>query len=181
MQVFHFSENPNIGEFVPRPPLAHPEAPARVWAIGEIHEPLYYFPSDCPRCCWWPLESTSVQDYEKFWLHDGCIIRIAVEERWLERILTTPIYRYTFESTHFVDCHDHGVFVASSTVQPLDVVQIHVSRKLFEQSGVELRTLPSLVELGQGLAESTMHFSLIRMRNAVGWSGPAGTPTIEVR
>ena len=35
---------------------------------------------------------------------------------------------------------------------------------------VELRITPSLVPLGRAIIQTTLHFSLIRMRNARGWA-----------
>ena len=40
-------------------------------------------------------------------------------------------------------------------------------------AGVEVRIMPSLVPLGRAISQTTLHFSLIRMRNAAGWTDPA--------
>jgi hypothetical protein len=37
------------------------------------------------------------------------------------------------------------------------------------EAGVELRICSSLVPLGKAVIASSLHFSLIRMRNAQGW------------
>jgi hypothetical protein len=52
MPLFHFSENPNIERFVPRPPVNHPDAVSTVWAIDEWHSPFTTSPrlaKDKPR------------------------------------------------------------------------------------------------------------------------------------
>ena len=78
MEVFHFSEEPDIRVFVPRPPPARapglPSSPAPVaedarvvWAIDGWHAPLYYFPRDCPRVMIWSLPTTTDADRER-WL-----------------------------------------------------------------------------------------------------------------
>ena len=42
---------------------------------------------------------------------------------------------------------------------------------LFPAAGVELRICRSLTPLAHAVVASTLHFSLIRMRNAEGWGG----------
>jgi hypothetical protein len=54
MRLFHFSDDPEIVRFVPRPIRTLVERPAGlkwlngplVWAIDEPHEPMYLFPRD---------------------------------------------------------------------------------------------------------------------------------------
>lgn len=57
MRLFHFSEEPDIGHFEPRP-VRTPAARRAgqewlngplVWAIDEDHQRLYLFPRECPR------------------------------------------------------------------------------------------------------------------------------------
>jgi hypothetical protein len=43
---------------------------------------------------------------------------------------------------------------------------------------IELRFCPSLVPLSHALMQTTLHYSLIRMRNAQGWTGSLGTPVV---
>jgi hypothetical protein len=178
MGLYHFSENPNLEVFVPRPPLAHPEAPARVWAIDDWHAPLYYFPSDCPRAAFWPLPVSDPKEVADLFPDPDTRMVIAIEQAWLERLLTTPIYRYTFPIETFIDCQDHGVFVSRETVAPIEKNLVKPPEWL-TRDNVELRLCPNLVPLSERLLSSTLHFSLIRMRNAVGWTRPSGVPTIE--
>ncbi len=57
MRLFHFSDDPAIALFVPRPvavPLARSAGREwlngpLVWATDELHAILYLFPRDCPR------------------------------------------------------------------------------------------------------------------------------------
>lgn len=55
--LWHFSEDPTLGRFVPRD--------GKVWAIDERHSWLYWFPRDCPRACFWAIESTTVDAIER--------------------------------------------------------------------------------------------------------------------
>ncbi len=179
MKLYHFSENPNIERFVARPPLAHPDAPARVWAIDEWHSPLYFVPSDCPRVCFWPLPTSTPADLADLFPDPSTRMVIAIELGWFERLQSTAIFSYEMPTDTFIDCQDHGVWVSSETVVPL--VREHIGDPVaaMAEASVELRLCPSLAALGHRVMRSSLHFSLIRMRNAVGWDLPGGSPTIE--
>ncbi|MCM3109611.1 hypothetical protein M3572_01770 [Lederbergia lenta] len=47
--LYHFSEDPSIAIFKPRPSKAFPELSPVVWAIDKEHSAHYYVPRDCPR------------------------------------------------------------------------------------------------------------------------------------
>lgn len=103
---------------------------------------------------------------------------IAIESAWRERVSTVPIYRYRVPVETFEDCHDHGVFVSRSEVAPLGVESVRDLWTALADAEVEVRICPSLVALGQALIGTSLHWSLIRMRNAEGWEGAKGTPTV---
>ena len=94
MALYHFSEDPTITRFVPRPPLARPEVEPLVWAIDDWHAPVYFLPRDCPRVCFWPLPTTTAEDYARFFATVSGRMVIAIESGWLERLRTTRLYRY---------------------------------------------------------------------------------------
>ncbi|HMG50328.1 MAG TPA: hypothetical protein VK597_07005, partial [Inquilinus sp.] len=62
MRLFHFSDDPAIERFEPRPVRVPSARPAGrewlngplVWAIDDAHQMLYLFPRDCPRILAWP-------------------------------------------------------------------------------------------------------------------------------
>ena len=178
MRVCHYSENGSIGEFIPRPPKNHPEAVPAVWAIDDWHSPLYFVPSDCPRVAFWPLPTTTEEDRRRWWPDDRTRMVIAIEHGWLDRLIETPIYRYEFSAETFEDCNDHGVFVSRIAVSAALVEPVGPSLAALRASAVELRLLPSLSGLADQIRKSTLHWSLIRMRNAEGWNGPLGRPTM---
>jgi hypothetical protein len=178
MPLYHFSEDPSIKRFAPRPPLAHPETKPFVWAIDDWHAPLYFLPRDCPRACFWPLPTTSQDDLARFWSYTACRMVITVEWAWIERIQAAKLYRYTFAQKPFVPVQDHGVHVSREAVVPIDMIAMGSLLDRFSEANVELRVCPSLVSISETLVESSMHFSLIRMRNAQGWTGGPGTPTV---
>jgi hypothetical protein len=173
MVLYHFSEDATIREFVPRAPLAHPEVEPLVWAIDEWHAPLYYLPRDCPRVCFWPLPATTPQDRERWFGAVSGRMVIAIEGAWLERLRTTRLYRYPMPVASFVRIHEgdaeHGVRVSRETVVPLRVEAVGDLLTALTTAEVELRVCPSLAPLAWAVRQTTLHWSLIRMRNAAGW------------
>lgn len=163
--VYHFSEDGAIERFVPRVTKTDE---ALVWALDAEHEPLYWFPRDCPRAAWWALPTTTTEDRER-WLGDTAVTRVlAMESGWLERLRATTIYRYRFDAAPFTRETDHpGCYLARETVTPLDVEPIpDLLERHAHADDVELRVTPSLWPLHAALTRTTLHWSFIRMRNA---------------
>lgn len=173
MHLYHFSEDPTIERFVPRAPLAHPDREPLVWAIDEWHQPMYFTPRDCPRVLFWPLPTTTPADHDRWWSYVADRIVLAIEAAWFDRLRTAQLFRYVFNSDTFEDLHDAGMFVSRDTIVPLRVEPIHPLIDQIRDAGVELRVCRSLVPLANAVINSTLHFSLIRMRNAQGWIDPA--------
>jgi hypothetical protein len=176
MPVYHFSEDPSIEIFIPRAPLRHPESEPLVYAIDEEHAPLYWLPRDCPRVCWWPISTTFENDKLKWMPNPGIRMVIAIEDQWLERALAGVLYRYDFDPEGFIETGDHGVYLTRQPVRPLSVHRLVGPARAMRGAGVELRVLPSLVELGHEILNSTLHVSMIRMDHAHGWDLQKGKP-----
>jgi hypothetical protein len=173
MLLYHFSEDPTIEVFVPRAPLAKSDAEPLVWAIDAWHQPMYLAPRDCPRALFWPLPTTTPADHERFWSYVSDRMVLAIEAAWLERLRTTQVYRYVLPDDTFESLHDAGMHVSRQTVQPLRVEPLGKLLDELRQAQVELRVCRSLVPLADAIINSSLHFSLIRMRNAQGWVDPA--------
>lgn len=171
MPLYHFSEDPTIERFVPRPPLAHPEQEPRVWAIDEWHQPIYWVPRDCPRVCFWPLPTTTPEDRARFEAETAARLVIAIEAGWLDRLRRTRLYRYEMPEAAFESLHDHGAHVSREAIVPLRVEPVGDLLSRLAEAEVELRISPSLVPLARAVMRTTLHWSLIRMRNAKGWTG----------
>jgi hypothetical protein len=171
IHVYHYSEDPVIAVFAPRPSrLGEPF----VWAIDAWHQPLYWLPRDCPRVCFWPDEGrTTAADREHWWTGVAGRMVIAIEAAWLERVRTCQLYRYSFDECDFQSLDDNGMYVSRQTVRPLDVASVGDLLAVLAAGGVELRVCQSLVPLGRAVIATTLDFSLIRMRNAQGWEEPA--------
>ncbi|KQN46868.1 hypothetical protein ASE93_12205 [Serratia sp. Leaf50] len=90
MRFFHFSDEPNIDVFNPRPIRVHVDRPsgqewlngALVWATDEQHDLLYLFPRECPRIVIWPFSETTQEDWLR-WSGDCTKNAIAfIEQSW---------------------------------------------------------------------------------------------------
>ena len=172
--LYHFSEEPDIVRFEPRPRPGQ-DGPPCVWAIDEWHAPMYYVPRDCPRACFWPDRGTSDDDRERWFGGIDARMVIAIESGWLDRVRTTTLYRYTLPSATFAAARDDdsGHFVSPDAVVPLRVEAMPDLLGALATAGVELRITPSLVELWRRVTASTLQFSGTRLRNAEGWPAAA--------
>lgn len=179
MIFYHFSEDPQIAVFHPRPapprgaysdPLTPEEASARfVWAIDEENAPLYWFPRDCPRIAYWPLTTTTPEDRERFFGHTSARWTIAIEGGWLERVRDARLYAYRLPGETFAPQGPHGgpgYYLSRESVVPLGVEPVGDLLARLVGAGIELRITPSLWPLRRALLPVTLHFSMIRMRNA---------------
>jgi len=178
MPLYHYSEDPTITVFEPRAPLAHRDAEPLVWALDEWHKPMYLTPRDCPRVLFWPLPSTTAGDRERWWTGVADRIVLAIEAAWFERLHTTTLYRYVLPDESFTSLNDAGMHISRSTVVPLAVEQLGNLIDEIRKAEAELRVCSSLVPLGKAIITTTLHYSLIRMRNAHGWDGPPAGPAV---
>jgi hypothetical protein len=168
--LYHFSEEEHIRVFEPHIAVTSVEVEPFVWAIDEWHSPMYYFPRQCPRACFWLGPQTTNEDRERWFGGIEARMIIAVESEWLDRIRTTRLYRYTFPEETF-SLHDAtaGHWVSRQKIKPLSVAPVGDLLEALICSKVELRVTPSLMELWQRVTASTLEFSGTRLRNAVGW------------
>jgi hypothetical protein len=176
MRLFHFSDDPNIAVFNPRPVRVPSERPPRkewlngplVWAIDEMHEPMYLFPRECPRILIWPVGSTSERDRIE-WFPNGSPRVIAhIERAWLERLSCESLVRYEFPLDKFENLKDAGMWVSRAPVRPLASRVLSDLPAELKRREVELLVLESLLPL-RDIWKTTLHASGIRLRNAQGW------------
>jgi len=175
MRLFHFSDNPAIATFVPRPVLVPSKRAAGmewlngplVWAIEERRDVMYLFPRDCPRILIWATEQTTNADKAK-WL-GGFRGAAYIERERFADLATATIYRYDLPTASFEDLHDAGMWVSRDTVKPLRCDALFDLPSAFAPRGVDLRVVDSLLPL-KLLWETTLHTSGIRLRNATGWT-----------
>ena len=182
MHLYHFSEDPNINLFVPRPVLVPVERPAGfgwlngplVWAIDEAHEVMYLFPRDCPRILLWATPDSTSKNIERWWRGSSYKTLAYVEKAWLGRLQNATIYRYELPTESFENLHDAGMWVSKEVVELLRMDVLNNLMDELENHEVELRVVDSLVPLKE-VWRTSLHGSGIRLRNAQGWGKPGWT------
>lgn len=182
MPLYHFSEDPDIRAFAPHVAPTSIVADSYVWAIDEWHAPMYYFPRQCPRACFWPGAQTTPEDRERFFggLDAGARMVIAVESAWLDRTRSTQLYRYRMPEEPFTQGDvTGGHWVSRETVEPLSVEPVGDLLAALAGARVELRITPSLIDLWRRVIHSTMEFSGTRLRNAAGFDALAAELAAE--
>ena len=165
LKLFHYSEEPAIEQFVPRP---HKTLRGEmVWAVDAFHAVNFLVPRDCPRVTYFPKADTTQADIERLM---GCTLAehvVVVESAWLPRIRTCTLYEYALpvDSFELVDAHA-GYYISRQTVRPMACRKItDVMTELLNHC-VELRFTPTLWPLSDQVVDSTLEFSISRMRNA---------------
>lgn len=169
-EVLHFSEEPGIIEFVPRRAPTQNVDSVHVWAVDAFNSPSYWFPRDCPPVMTWRRASTMADDADRL-LGPGVSRVHAIEYGWLERLRTTVLFAYRFDAAAFRELEAHGAaMVCDHAVRPLGPpVTVNDLIGLHEAAGIELRVKTNLSNWWNEVVASTLGFSGIRLRNAVGW------------
>jgi hypothetical protein len=178
MRLFHFSDDPAIVLFTPRPVRVPSERrPGRewlngplVWAIDDVHQPMYLFPRDCPRILLWSKADSSEADRERWFGGSDCRVIAHVEWAWFDRLCTASIHRYELPAEPFESLDDAGMYVARTPVEPVAVDTLCDLPSVMREQGVELRVMDSLTPLRE-VWGTTLHASGIRLRNARAWNG----------
>ena len=162
--LWHVSEDPAIERFVPHHRPLHANDEPLVYAVDTRHLPLYWFPRDCPRACFWANGETSDDDVGA-WLDGDRLRRVhAIESSWLERMRTAPVFAYRLPDETFEPWD--RFFVSRETVDPVEVVPLGDLLARHAEARIELRIAPALHPLWDRVTASTLDFSGIRLRNA---------------
>jgi hypothetical protein len=177
MRLFHFSDDPAIERFEPRPVRVPSTRPAGrewlngplVWAMDDAHQMLYLFPRDCPRILAWATPGSTAADRAR-WLGPGDSRAVAfVEAAWIDRLRAAAIHRYELPGATFRSLEDAGMWVSETPVVPLGRVAMAGLDGELARRGVDLRVVDSLAPLA-ALWDSSLHVSGIRLRNAASWA-----------
>lgn len=177
MQLYHFSDDPGIAVFEPRPvrvPSARP--PGRdwlngplVWAIEDAWQALYLFPRDCPRILLFPRADTTAADRAAWFGASPARALAYLEWDWLEALRTATLYRYALPSAPFENLNDAGMWVAREAVTPLACETLTDLPAALREAGVELRLTETLTHL-RPVWDTTLHASGVRLRHAKDWT-----------
>jgi len=163
--LFHISETSGIESFEPRPDA---NGEPRVWAISEDRLHNYLLPRDCPRVTYYATAATRPADRRRFFSGDAAVSVVAVERTWLARIRSGRLFVYALASERFT-CIDAtaGYYVSRTPVRPLACEVVDDVLAALLARPVELRVVANLWPLRDAVIESSLAFSIIRMRNAV--------------
>lgn len=176
VRLFHFSDDPSIESFLPRPvrvPSARPSGQEwlngpLVWAVTEQRQATYLFPRDCPRVLVWPTSETTEADLAAWWGDRTCRMIAHVEWAWLERIRTGRLYRYELPADSFEALEEGWTWTSRHPVIPLRMEPCGNLLDALAGEEVELRVMPSLRPL-RDLWSTSLHVSGIRLRHAQDW------------
>jgi hypothetical protein len=164
--LWHFSEDPSLGRFLPRAAAADPEAPPLVWAVDTRHAPMFWFPRDCPRGCIWPVAATTAEDPERFFGQSAANRIHVIEAGWLRRMQECRLYAYQLPAEPFRPHDVGGYWIAGEQVDAVDQVIIDDLAGRHASAGIELRVTPSIWPFWRLVANSTVGFSGSRLRNS---------------
>lgn len=175
-RLFHFSDDPHIETFTPRPVrVPSPRAVGHewlngplVWAVSEERQATYLFPRDCPRILLWPTPSTTTADLARWWGERTCRMIAHVEWRRLDSLRQAGLFRYELPTDGFECVESDWMWVARDPVTPIHVEPCGDLLAALAAQGVELRVMASLVPLRE-VWSTTLHASGIRLRHAAGW------------
>lgn len=164
--LFHVSDVPGIRRFEPRPPREGSGVDGDVvWAIDRAHLHNYLLPRDCPRVTFYAGPESAREDVDRLVGAGGAKHVVAIEARWLLRLRDERLHLYEFDSETFF-LHDPiaGYYLSREPVIPVTERRIDDILETLLAHDIELRVLPSLWELRDAVVNSTLEFSIIRMR-----------------
>jgi hypothetical protein len=170
-RLFHISEQPGISIFTPRPSPSYFDNITGdvVFAISEQLLHNYLLPRDCPRVTFYAGADTTTADKQKFMDNTKAGHVVAVESGWYQQIKETTLNCYEFLPDDFMlidECA--GYYVSYKPVMPIEVTIIDDIIAALLNRDIELRFMPSLIDIADAVRDSSLQFSLIRMRNAKG-------------
>lgn len=164
--LWHYSEDPSLGQFRPRVPATNRDAEPLVWAVDTRHAPMFWFPRDCPRGCIWPVSTTTAADRERFFGQSAASRIHVIENGWLARMQAGRLYAYRLPTATFRPHEVGGYWVSEQPVQAIDQVIVEDLLGRHAQAGIELRVTPSIWPFWRQVMNSTVEFSGSRLGNA---------------
>jgi hypothetical protein len=167
--LFHVSEERGIERFEPRP-VPSPDSGVEglaVWAVDDAHLPNFLLPRDCPRVTFRVGANTTADDRAMFLPDKNTRHVVAVEARCYRRIASCRIFLYEMPLATFENAvAAAGYFISRVAVTPLRAIELSNPIDAILERGVELRFVPDLWPLRDEIVESSLEFSMIRMKNA---------------
>lgn len=167
-KLYHVSEEAGIKIFKPRPsPFHYKEINSDVvFAISEKLLHNYLLPRNCPRVTYYSKPDTTPDDKNKFFGQNSASYIITIEETWFKKLHDIVLYCYEFSSKGFKILDKcAGYYISSNVIEPLSVKKIdNITAELEKRKNVELRIVPSLIDLANNVSLSTLAYSIIRLK-----------------
>ncbi|MCB9419774.1 MAG: hypothetical protein H6667_08215 [Ardenticatenaceae bacterium] len=136
-----------------------------VFAINERMMVNFFLPRDCPRVTFYALPESKPEDVERLLGESRHVV--AIESGWLGRVIHGRIHLYTLPADTFTVWDEGaGYYISRQPVTP--PARRTIDNMLLELAhhDVEVRILPSLWPLWDAVVNSSLQYSMIRMRNA---------------
>lgn len=166
--LWHVSENATIVRFEPRlPPGAGADnAIPVVWAVDDAHLAHYLVPRDCPRIAL-RRGGGNARDIARFFPAGSSEVVLYLEDDWREAVRTTAIWCYALPRATFrcVDANA-GYFTSNEAVEPTGRLRIESPLAALRARDVEVRWAPRMRDIAAEVTQSSLAFSIIRLRNA---------------
>lgn len=164
MRLFHVSEEAAIQQFVPRIPYRKDmdKSKGLVWSVTEESLPNWLTPRNCPRVGYRATDETKKGDISKFFSSSAhhCL---SIEHAWYERMASTTLYVYEFDTSNFYFDETAGFYVSDQKEIPIGLTKYD---NLFEEHfkrNIEVRIIDNLWKLAEEVKLSTLKWSLCRM------------------
>ena len=96
-----------------------------------------------------------------------CSFAVAIENKWFDRMRSTTLYLYEFDTADFELLDDiAGYYVAKVAQIPIAKYRLDDLFGELIKRNVEIRVTDNLWQLADEVEASTLNWSLCRMRNA---------------
>lgn len=167
LRLFHVSENPTIEIFYPRIPKRQDLDTTKglVWAINERCLPNYLTPRNCPRVCFHAGAQTTEQDKRSYLSTASHVV--VIERKWFEVLKNTKLYLYEFDSREFILQDDNaGYYISERAQMPIAIFELDDVYQALLVRNVELRIVDSLWDIYDEIQQTTLNWSMCRMRFA---------------
>ena len=112
-------------------------------------------------------KNTSVSDRRRFFMSPTTSFAIVIESKWFDRMRNTTLYLYEFDIADFQLLDDvAGYYVAKTAQIPIAKYRLDDLFTELIKHNVEIRVTVNLWNFAAEVKESTLNWSLCRMRNA---------------
>lgn len=169
MKLYHVSEESGLQVFIPRPsPQYYPDIIGDVvFAVNETMLHNYLLPRECPRVTYYAKTDSAYNDIKKFIGKSDKKYIIIIEPGWLEILKKTVLYLYEFDQGNFEILDEGaGYYISYKPEKPINIIKVDDLSGEINNRNAELRTTDGLRQLTELVKNSTLQFSIIRLRNA---------------